>query len=160
MLEMSRWRFCRSVLWELTRKRKRSGPVLLKLLPPSSRNLQGIRLCKLFPRRTAPSLCGGSVDSRVTVLKTKLFFLKPGPGGFTFSASIFRRATNQPVIQNRSTYVKWKEILLMPAQRFGEQQDSKTHQIGTPCAKNRVEWKCQTDHTSPVEDGYQLCLRF
>jgi transposase InsO family protein len=30
--------------------------------------------------------------------------------------------TNQPAIQNRSTYVKWNEILLMPAQRFGERQ--------------------------------------
>src|SRR5215472_18983269 len=27
------------------------------------------------------------------------------------SASIFHRATNQPVIQNRSTYIEWKEVL-------------------------------------------------
>jgi hypothetical protein len=40
----------------------------------------------------------------------------------TFSASIFRRATNQPAIQIRRAYVKWKEILLRPAQRFGERQ--------------------------------------
>jgi len=68
-------------------------------------------------RRAAPSLCDGSVDSRAIVLKTRLSFLKPTR--FTFSASIFRRATNQPAIQNRNTYVKWKEILVMPAQRFG-----------------------------------------
>src|SRR6516225_6392101 len=29
-------------------------------------------------RQAAPSLCGGSVDSRAIVLKTKLSFLKPG----------------------------------------------------------------------------------
>jgi hypothetical protein len=29
-------------------------------------------------RRAAPSLCGGSVDSRAIALKTKLSFLKPG----------------------------------------------------------------------------------
>ena len=38
----------------------------------------------------------------------------------TFSASIFRRATNQPAIPNRKDYAKWKETLLLPAQRFGE----------------------------------------
>jgi hypothetical protein len=32
------------------------------------------------------------------------------------SASIFRRATNQPAIKIRRAYVKWEEILLMPAQ--------------------------------------------
>ena len=48
-------------------------------------------------RRAAPSLCDGSVDSRAIVLKTRLSFLKPTR--FTFSASIFRRATNQPAIQ-------------------------------------------------------------
>ena len=40
----------------------------------------------------------------------------------TFSASIFRRATNQPAIPNRKDYAKWKETLLLPAQRFGERQ--------------------------------------
>ena len=76
-------------------------------------------------RRAAPSLCDGSVDSRAIVLKTRLSFLKPTR--FTFSASIFRRATNQPAIQNRNTYVKWKEILVMPAQRSGEQQQCASH---------------------------------
>jgi hypothetical protein len=36
--------------------------------------------------------------------------------------AIFRRATNQPAIQIRRAYVKWEEIFLMPAQRFGERQ--------------------------------------
>jgi len=44
----------------------------------------------------------------------------------TRHGSHFLRASfaglNQPAIQNRSTYVKWKEILVMPAQRFGERQ--------------------------------------
>src|SRR5215469_3007463 len=31
-------------------------------------------------RRTAPSLCGGGVDSRAIVLKSRLSFLKPGQG--------------------------------------------------------------------------------
>jgi hypothetical protein len=44
----------------------------------------------------------------------------PRKARFTFSASIFRRATNQPAIQNRSTYVKRNEMLVIPAQRFGE----------------------------------------
>ena len=70
---------------------------------------------------TTAALCGGSVDSRAIALKTKLSFLKPGQGRVHISASIFR-ATNQPAILNRRTYVKWKEILLMPAQRFGERQ--------------------------------------
>ena len=35
---------------------------------------------------------------------------------------MFRLATNQPAIQNRNTYVKWRDILVMPAQRFGERQ--------------------------------------
>ena len=65
--------------------------------------------CFSETRRAAPSLCDGSVDSRAIVLKTRLSFVKPTR--FTFSASIFRRATNQPAIQNRRTYVKWKEIL-------------------------------------------------
>jgi hypothetical protein len=43
---------------------------------------------------------------------------------FTFSASISRGTTIQPAIQNRSTYVEWKEILLMP--RFGERQADDT----------------------------------
>jgi len=46
-----------------------------------------------------------------------------GPYGSHFSASIVRRATNQPAIRNRSTYVKWKEILVMPAQRFRQVLD-------------------------------------
>ena len=70
----------------------------------------------------APSLYGGNVDSRPIVLKTKLSFLKSGQGTVHIFASIFRRATNQPAIQNRNTYVKWKEILVMPAQRSGERQ--------------------------------------
>jgi hypothetical protein len=40
--------------------------------------------------------------------------------GSHFSASIFRRATNQPAIHNRRACVEWKEILLMSAQRFGK----------------------------------------
>ena len=40
----------------------------------------------------------------------------------TFSASTFRRATNQPAIPNQKDYAKWKETLLLPAQRFGERQ--------------------------------------
>src|SRR5215469_7558629 len=48
--------------------------------------------------------------------------LDPDKARFTFSASIFRRATNQPAIQNRSTHLKWKEMLVMPVQRFGERQ--------------------------------------
>ena len=40
----------------------------------------------------------------------------------TFSASIFHRATNQPAIHNRRACVEWKEIRLMPAQRFGKLQ--------------------------------------
>jgi len=40
--------------------------------------------------------------------------------GSHFSASFFRRATNQPAIHNRRACVEWKEILLMSAQRFGK----------------------------------------
>jgi hypothetical protein len=38
-----------------------------------------------------------------------------------FSASIFRRASNQPAIQIQRAHVKWRNPL-MPAQRFGELQ--------------------------------------
>ncbi len=44
--------------------------------------------------------------------------------GSRFSASIFRRATNQPAIHNRRACVEWKEILLMSAERFGKLQVS------------------------------------
>ena len=44
-------------------------------------------------RRAAPSLCGGSVDSRTIVLKTKLFSCNPAEARFTFSASISHRTT-------------------------------------------------------------------
>jgi hypothetical protein len=43
--------------------------------------------------------------------------------GSRFSASIFRRTTNQPAIHNRIACVEWKEILLMSAQRFGKLQE-------------------------------------
>ncbi len=61
----------------------------------------------------APSLCGGSLDSRAIFLKTKLFFLNPAEARFTFSASITRGVTTQPAIPDRRAYVKRKQIPLM-----------------------------------------------
>ncbi len=40
----------------------------------------------------------------------------------TFSATTFRRLTNQPAIPNRRAYAKEKEISLCSAQCFGEAQ--------------------------------------
>src|SRR5260370_38296798 len=49
-------------------------------------------------------------------------FFEPLPRSRSHSLrAIFRRSTTQPAIQRRA-YVKWKEIFLMPAQRFGERQ--------------------------------------
>ena len=64
-------------------------------------------------RRAAPSLCGGSVDSRTIVLETKLSFLKPRTrhGSHFQRASLERRRIT--AIPNRRAYIKEKEILLM-----------------------------------------------
>ena len=53
------------------------------------------------------------------------FFLKPCRGTVTFSASIFRRATNQPAIPNRRAYAKWKETFY--CQRNDLANDSQRH---------------------------------
>src|SRR5207253_9517422 len=51
-------------------------------------------------RRAAPSLCGGSVNSRAILLtEDQTLFCNPAEAWFTFSASIFRLSKNQPAIK-------------------------------------------------------------
>jgi hypothetical protein len=88
----------------------------------SSPNENGSTVSSAFPRlgfRWQRRLNSNSSEDETLLLE-------PGQGTDTFSGSILRRATNQPAIQSRSAYVKWKEILVMPAQRFGERQRHNT----------------------------------
>ena len=63
-------------------------------------------------RRAAPSLCGGSVDSRAIVLKTKLFSCtRPRHGSHFLRAFLTGRRFT--AIPNRRAYADEKEILLM-----------------------------------------------
>jgi hypothetical protein len=65
--------------------------------------------------------------------------------------AIFRRATNQPAIQIRRAYVKWKEIFLMPAQRFGERQVPWS--CTARCTRIGINWdKRQKRHPSRGTD--------
>src|SRR6476646_6177759 len=63
-------------------------------------------------RWPAPSLCGGSVDSRAVFLRAKFFF-ETRPGTVHVLCEHFRGSTNQHAIPNRRTSAKEKEILLM-----------------------------------------------
>src|SRR5260370_18266571 len=63
-------------------------------------------------RWPAPSLCGGSVDSRAVFLTAKFFF-ETRPGTVHVLCEHFRGSTNQHAIPNRITSAKTKEILLM-----------------------------------------------
>jgi len=69
--------------------------------------------------RSASSACVALV--LILVLTSGILAAQQGPGSSALRDSVMRLA-NQPAIQNRSTYVKWEEILVMPAQRFGERQ--------------------------------------
>ena len=51
-------------------------------------------------------------------------FLKPGQGTVHIFWEHPSPGDESACHPNRSTYVKWKEILLIPAQRFGERQPS------------------------------------
>ena len=48
--------------------------------PNPDKGLNAVDYLLSETRRAAPSLCGGGVNSRAIVLKTKLSFLKPGEG--------------------------------------------------------------------------------
>ena len=63
-------------------------------------------------RWPAPSLCGGSVDSRAVFLSAKFFF-ESRPGTVQVLCEHFRGSTNQYAIPYRRTSAKEKEILLM-----------------------------------------------
>ena len=69
-------------------------------------------LLVLARHRPAPSLCGGSVDSRAAFLRAKFFF-ETRPGTVHVLCEHFRGSTNQHAIPNRRTSAKEKEILLV-----------------------------------------------
>jgi hypothetical protein len=78
--------------------------------------------------------------------------LKPGQGTVHIFCKHLSRATNQPAIQNRSTYVKWKETFVMPAQRFGERQVNESARSAEVRAELReqgykIMWDVQQDLT-------------
>src|SRR5260370_42678271 len=56
-------------------------------------------------RWPAPSLCGGSVDSRAVFLRAKFFF-ETRPGTVHVLCEHFRGSTNQHAIPNRRTSAK------------------------------------------------------
>jgi hypothetical protein len=72
--------------------------------------------------RAAPSLCGGSLDSRAIFLKTKLFFLKPCRGTVDILCKHLSPGDESAYHPNPKSLRQVERILLMLARRFGERQ--------------------------------------
>jgi hypothetical protein len=73
-----------------------------------------------FPARGSfLRITSGRVDSRA---RADLYFLKPGQGTVHIFCEHLSPGDKSARHPRPKYYVKWKEILVMPAQRFGERQ--------------------------------------